>query len=402
VTAGASGAAVVAFSSSHGRDRTVLGTLGDGDAGLTATGWPHSGKANMECTTCHTVHDATNPPFLNAQLGTGSNSGANAAFCQRCHTGAAHLTAGRAGRFQDITGMGAHPTEFTVINGAVGSRAAPKLGRQIAFKAAVLNTTLASADVATFNNAVGTSWPTGGHLFDTTRRLPSDVAATPTGVFGCYTCHSAHQSNNVGGAEQTGNMLLLGNPRAATHTNSPLCSACHGLAAGNGLNNPGTSNFYHPANNEAQTPYQHDHPTHALGPNLPNTGSFPIELSATWTGASGNFKGLNAAVVCLGCHDVHGGVSGVMAIRQLNPTPVTSATQSVCLACHATSTGAQAMASNWHHPGTTGNYNTSLGFPASLGWVTVDNLGNLTDGLSCPDCHVFQGTSARRATAHNW
>ncbi len=394
ITAGASGANIVSFTQAHGRDTTVLNTLAGEPAGaVAATGWPHSSKALMECTTCHTVHDATNPPFLNGPLSTGVNS---TSFCQRCHTGATHLGAGRAGRFQDIASMGAHPTEFTLILGTV-NRTAPKLGRRIEFKSPIFNRTVASANAAAFNNAVGTQWPTGGHLMDTVRNLPSSNA-TPTGVFGCYTCHSAHQNANVGGFEQTGNMLLLANPRSLGHSQSPLCAGCHGLAAGNGVNNPGLTNFYHPVNLEAVAPFQHDHNTHAAGPNLPNTGSFPIAMSAGWTGAAAAFKGQNGSVVCGSCHDVHGGVGGLMALRALGTS---SPTQAQCLFCHADSTGTQAGA-NWHHPGGTGNYQTSHGMPATLGWHTIDNLGRLTDGLSCPDCHVFQGTSTRRATAHNW
>lgn len=394
LTAGASGATVVAFSSSHGRDTTVLTALGDLTASVAATGWPHSSKANMECTTCHTVHDATNPPFLNGQLGTGNNA---TAFCQKCHTGATHTGAGRAGRYQDITSMGAHPTEFALLLGTV-ARTAPKLGRQIIFKSPIFNRTVADTTVDVFNNTVGSNWPTGGHLFDTTRRLPSNNVATPTGVFGCYTCHSAHQTFNVGGIEQTGNMLLLANPRAATHAQSPLCAGCHGVSAGNGVNNPGTTAYYHPVNSEAQSPFQHDHNTHAAGPNLPNTGSFPIAMSAAWTGASAAFKGVSGAVVCASCHDVHGGVASLMAIRALGTT---SPTNAQCLFCHQDSTGTQTGV-NWHHPGGTGNYSTTHSMPASTAWLTIDGLGRLTDGLSCPDCHVFQGNATRRATAHNW
>jgi CxxC motif-containing protein (DUF1111 family) len=123
-----------------------------------------------------------------------------------------------------------------------------------------------------------------------------------------------------------------------------------------------------------------------------------------------NYKGPvatvgNGEVLCVSCHDVHGGVASTMAIRQItaNGAVATTATHSVCLGCHQDSTGAQAGA-NQHHPGGTANF-TSTGFPTTIAWTTVDGLGPLADGLSCPDCHVFQGrpgAGSPRATAHNW
>jgi len=397
-----SGPEVVAFSVAHGRSPTTLDSLDpDNTDGIAATGWPHtSATTDMECTSCHAVHDGTNPPFLNRQLGTGNNA---TAFCQACHNGGDAGTQGTAGRYEDIANMGAHPTEFVMSlggtngdEGQAGPTANPlKLGRRIEVKATLLT---ANPGVTKANfNTVGSHWNTGGHFLDTTDYFPTSTVNGA--VFGCYSCHSAHQDQ----ATAVGSNLLLATINDGTR--SVLCAGCHGATGSE--NNPGLTGNYHPANDEAAAPYEHNHAVHGdVGnPNIPANGTFPIPIRGDTSGTNlatavgAQYVGNNNEILCVTCHDVHGGVQGLMAIRAIDTT--VSTTSSVCLACHQAST--TPIATNAHHPGQYNvNYNADYDFPQTLGWATIDGLGDLTDGLSCPDCHVFQGNSTRRATAHNW
>lgn len=408
--------ATVAFDQAHGEDPAVLPALPSAlevAVDVQQTGWPHTAATDlvMECTSCHAVHDGTNPPFLNAPL---SNRTDNAgSFCQRCHDGSQAGT--RAGRYQDIATMGAHPTEFTYLTAVPnGTRPAPKLGREMLVKSAAFWQHTGQTTIAAFN-APGPDWNMGGHFIAAAGDWLPDTDATDAGMvgsyFGCYTCHPAHQANTV----NTGStFLLLADPDAAAR--SVLCTGCHGDPAANAgagsIHNPGVTVYYHPANDEAAAPYQHDHTVHGgvADPNVPTAGNFPIPIRGDTTGAAlnavlGTYIGGNAnEVLCVSCHNVHAGVAGQMAIRLIDNTVQITNGDSVCLACHQVSTDNGGLASNWHHPGQNLNYNAAGngGFPAAAAWVTGDALGSLTDGLSCPDCHTFQGTAARRATAHNW
>lgn len=372
---------------SHGNIKSLIPEP-DAAGDVTATGWPHTGKDNMECTSCHAVHDATYPPFLNAPLSAHAATDPNAdSFCQRCHSGSA--ADGIAGRYQDITGMGAHPTEFAYKgDGTVPAAAGTdKLARTMTIKAAVLYEvpTVAGGNF----DGVGSSWVTGGHFIDTETGLPT--ATLENAQFGCYSCHSAHQDDageNIGNGYSSASILTLA---PADY----LCYGCHGdgptpTSGTNSKENPGASAYYHPVGGEGR---------YSL---------FPVPMAEAYDNVPQSSAPTPTAqgLICLSCHDVHGGVEGLMSIRQIGGSVSTAS--SVCLGCHAASTDNSGLDDNWHHPGQAVDYSDSGngGFMADksglASWVTGDKLGDLTDGLSCPDCHVFQGTADRRATAHNW
>lgn len=370
-------ATVVSFGVSHGATAADLATIDeaqptDTPADVAATNWPHSAEANFQCTSCHAVHDNTNPPFLNAALSGASNA---ASFCQRCHTGSTATTAGFAGRYQDFAAAGAHPTQFAwSVAGAAGRTGAKTgdantimNGRTIAMKDGIFNVTIPATP-----NAVGTSWATGGHLAGGTQ-------------FGCYTCHSAHQE------QEGGTDLILVN------TLADKCYGCHGdgpnspTGAATTEENPGITNFYHPVNSEAAL---------ARG-----AMQFPIPMAGAYTALSTGAKGYRSATatspLCVSCHDVHGGMAGKMAIRNLGQ----GNTNSVCLGCHAASTD-NTGAVSFHHPGKDDAGSNYIGDGwANASWATAENLGLLSDGLSCPDCHTVQSgrtIANQRATGHNW
>lgn len=420
--AGTNGIDTVNFAT-HGNSPIVLGAPDD-PAAVAATNWPHSNETTMQCTTCHAVHDSTNTPFLNAPLSTGTNA---TSFCQRCHTGSAPV-AGYAGRYAAIAGMGAHPTEFAYVDGtSVRSGVnADKLSRDLNVKAAKLYQGLAASytdraafDADTTNNTAGTgAWRTGGH-FIAANGLPitaANSAALAGATFGCYSCHSAHQSSTGTAANPiSSGSLILGSVNAelgAGASTANFCTGCHGLPAS--VNNPGSTSYYHPANEQAAVTSaggsnyngSHEHSTHGATAGLiPNTGSFPIPVvmgGSVPKGTVGN------EVLCTSCHDVHGGVAGHMAIRAVEAAVQINGANSkdVCFTCHQASTPVGGSGANSHHQGQgrTKNYTGGDSFPAvaNIAWGYPGGYGNLADGLSCPDCHVFQANTTHRATAHNW
>ncbi|MDF1554079.1 MAG: cytochrome c3 family protein [Deferrisomatales bacterium] len=400
--AGVPGIANVSFGdaagSSHGE---VIGVIPSPDraADVGATGWPHTSGTTMECTSCHAVHDSTNPPFLNGLISGATNA---ASFCQRCHAGS---DGAGAGRWVGIAGFGPHPVEFPFVNGASDrSATAGKDTRQMEVKAPILRTALKAAYTGRAQldaDVSGNAWRTGGHFIDPATDLPVFGAATSAALvgmqFGCYSCHSAHQNNAGLSAD-----LILGSINEALDTGSTsnFCTACHGATAT--PNNPGTSLYYHPVNEETTsadgTTFGHDHTTHA------GVGSFPIVVdNAGWV-----YQGsANSEVVCASCHAVHGGIAGQMAIREIDTTIQVTNGDDVCFACHQASMPQPtvATAANYHHPGlddANSDYTGAENFPAALGWTYTGGYGDLSDGLSCPDCHIFQANGTSRATAHNW
>jgi hypothetical protein len=420
VDASVTGMATIA--QSHGYTKATIATTEgglDSEATVTGTSWPHTNGTTMQCTSCHSVHDGSNPPFLNAPLSSATANDNAASFCQKCHSGAAAIAGGTvAGRFQAISEFGAHPTEFA-LTGTLGN-AGPavattgvKLGRSIVFKApaTIMNilTNGGAATIADFNalddSGAGNYWQLGTHLMGT-NGLPA--ASGATAKFGCYSCHMAHQAEQISGTSTDDlQQALIAAPydnKTGDATDSTLCVACHGDTTDTpmGEHNPGSVTSYsHPANSESGTPYQHDHIDHAADadPNLPDTGFFPIDVTSILTQLSGIDTvdvGLGGEVLCVTCHDVHGGVKDMMAIRNVNGS-VTNTT-GVCNGCHGTRTAvAQTGSENWHHPTTgTGALTTQFDGAGAAFGATLTAAGAGTGSLSCDDCHVFNGT------AHNW
>jgi hypothetical protein len=322
------------------------------------------------------VHDATNPPFLNDKLSDASQAGG---FCQRCHNDPV--------RQQAFSSAGDHPIEFKWDPAAAALRTAAKTAdaptvmnrRQLLIGSGIRNLNVTASNVAngaaaTALNATNAHWNLGGHVVSNVTGLPTTGAsATATDdQVGCYSCHAVHVANG-GGTNPVANLLTVG-------TNlSPVCYGCH-------TQEPGTTNYGHP-----------------ILPDVPVANALwsAIPLTVGYTGLNAMFRpaGATDAPLCVSCHDVHEGLAGRMAIR--NTLGTLNADGSVCELCHAASF-ANPTTANQHHPGAAATDYTASGFAAGTGWLTTDGHGDLNDGLSCPDCHIGDGSTAKRSTAHNW
>lgn len=376
-TKSANNATATIFTSGHGMTKSVLTTnFATEGAAVTATGWPYTAGDALQCTSCHSVHDAANPPFLNAKLTDGTQTGG---FCQRCHNNAI--------RVQDFTTSGDHPTEFTWNPTAAAGRSAAKTGdaatimrgRDIVIATGATNVNQTATNVA--NNAVagalnGTTaaWNLGGHVLNTTTGLPQDGTTSTAGndQFGCYSCHTVHIDQTATGVY--GSSLVVAGGAAGTRI---VCYVCHTLE-------PGVTGYGHPIDTET--------------PLYVAQGWAAVPLTAGYTAINALYKPASGAPWCVSCHDVHGGIANRMAIRAIGALNTDG---SVCELCHAGSYGNPTTADE-HHPGAIGTDYTASAFPIQASWTTTDGHGDLNDGLSCPDCHVGDGTTTKRSTAHNW
>jgi predicted CXXCH cytochrome family protein len=379
----------------------------------------------MECTTCHNVHDNTQTPFLQRNLFTGG-PGATRSFCEVCHaTDRGANWNGAGGTTTEIAPNGEHPVNLGLVLGSVSTRTlGGRVGRFIQ-----IDTYGATRvyDVATANGAAGLQ--TQAQSYVTGGKVSSWGAATTGNTFGCYTCHSAHMDSGA-----TANLVLRDTVSANGQWN-PLCLGCHGRLAPSATegndDNPGLSGFTHPCGPSAPTA------TNTTG--APAAVTFPNSTGATFTfnvnvsairgypavigSITNGGVGMDVATFkprCTSCHDVHGGVAGTMAIADLDGTVDGTMTGAVCYRCHMNgdlpdvtdAAGAAGEAANSHHRTSatamatpTNAWTTAdAGDPLTIdtpSWAgtampTGDTFGNLADGLSCPDCHVFNGT------AHNW
>lgn len=372
-----------ALTNGHGMDKGVVfmgtGATGSNEAAsVTATGWPHTAGNALQCTSCHAVHDATNPPFLNAKLSSGNQTGG---FCQRCHT--------NTGRQQAWTGVGNHPIEMAwAPTGATGAATrsddALRGGVRMGNREIVVNSVIDFATDGTGNlmvettpgtatdltTSLATHWNLGGKLINTTNGMPDS-----TGNFGCYTCHTVHVGATA--SNSLANVLLIGNNMTT------VCYGCHAME-------PGMTGYGHPIGT--------DDP---VGSGANNGWTIP--LTAAY-GASEFAVTAGSAPNCVTCHDVHGAAAGFMAIRAIATIP---AGGSACEMCHAQSF-TMGTGVDQHHPGgasTTDYTATAYGYASQTAWYsTADGLGDLNEGLSCPDCHVGDQnrTTGKRTSAHNW
>jgi predicted CXXCH cytochrome family protein len=364
------------FINGHGMNKAALAGFDATDgAGVTATGWPHTATNDLQCTSCHAVHDSANPPFLNAKLSDGTQAGG---FCQRCHVNTV--------RFQSFASAGNHPIEFKWDPTAAAGRTAAKTGdantvmnrRRLLIGSGItnLNVTATGVDDAAAAGALdavsGRHWNLGGKIVNPTTGLPTTAAGTAQ--FGCYSCHTVHVAQSPS------------NPKASVLTAGATlrggCIGCHTI-------DPGMTTSGHPVDPETVRSRGNGWPT--------------IPIAAAYTALPSQYKPLAGAYapLCVSCHAVHDALGGRMAIRKIGGVTSLAATQSACELCH-TSSFPNATAANSHHPGAAGFDYTGWGFASNMGWRTTDGLGDLADGLTCADCHVGDGTTAKRGTAHNW
>ena len=398
---------VVYFTRSHGRVKanlTLNGTTTDLATGGAST-WPYmgSGVAEIECTSCHAVHDNANAPFLWAPLASTSASALDG-FCDKCHTERAT---------QNLTGApnGNHPVDFIIDNVAASTRATN--GRHP--RRILVQKYGASGNVPIFDIAnpaasalvnTGTSWSMGGHLTSgQNAAMVNWTGGGSTQQMGCYTCHAAHRNT----VNNENNLVVVENFDAATGWN-PLCVGCHGASTtrANDINEwqVGMSAWGHPVGANTDV---------AAGQYTSSVGNFKFAVATpTYTNPqNGNQFGNQGEVMCTTCHKVHGGTGMLVA-------NVGQGTKAVCKSCHTgvgipnqndaskggTVTTGHNVA-NAHHA-TRGSFTAGTVVQAnetsSANLTIVDpswrntttGLGDFATGMDCADCHTFNGT------AHNW
>jgi Zn-finger protein len=428
ITPGTMDFVITYFSNGHGKTRTNLtnpvfsgaATQANYWTGAAST-WPYvTASTNLECTSCHAVHDNQNGPFLWAPLAPGTANGTDG-FCDRCHF--------EAGRRGDISAApaGNHPVNLTVDNvTAAGRSTNGRLGRRILIQAysatRIFDVVNPAPNTLLNGTSAATAWNTGGHLITPGTSAAQAAAAmtawTPTGgtqVMGCFTCHSPHRTNQQG--ENNLTVVEAINTGGTAGTWNPMCVGCHGNATTQALDADEwmvgeDTAFGHPVGANTGTPY------------VSSVGDFPFAIATpTYTNPEVNQIGTGGTILCTSCHKVHGGQATSMAIANLGQT----GSRVVCKQCHtgvgipnlndfskggAVATGHNAL--NTHHvtmasglvtpPATLANQTSesTSGYPNALyinqpSWYSsTTGIGDLALGMDCADCHVFNGT------AHNW
>jgi predicted CXXCH cytochrome family protein len=422
----------VYFSGSHGRIAANLRV--GGWSGAAAVSWPPAGAntwpymaaavANIECTSCHAVHDNQNAPFLWAPLGptVAFPGGASTfdGFCDRCHS-----EASRSGNSIGIAPNGNHPINFILDNSAASTRATNgRRGRRIVVQDYNAQNVFDVPNPApnTMINAAN-PWNLGGHIVvpgtsavQNTTAIPAVPASgVTTAALGCYTCHSAHRTS-VNGENNLVNVVTTDN----TGTWNPLCVGCHGSVTTQAGDSDdwrvgSLTAFGHPAGTNATRDANNLYTTTIGG------FKFAVNTGVTYTNRQLSVGwGTNNALLCTTCHQVHGGRAASMALAN-----ITTGTIAICRGCHngigipnapdatkggnlGDATTNRANNRNMHHvTSTTGVVSNGMGKTANTSTILAINttpswrnpttlLGDLATGMDCADCHTFNGT------AHNW
>jgi hypothetical protein len=407
----------VYFTRSHGRDPAKLK-----DAEGRNVPWPPSGlqwqgvaagSVKLECSSCHNVHDNRYAPFLLAPLG--AEVPKMNGICDLCH---------RERATNNLSGPpdGSHPVDFFVDNAASASRSGfGRIPRRIRIQQYGAEDGTGNEHVFDVPNpppsalAVGgSSWDMGGHLFSGPEQSMTVWSGEGSRQqMGCYTCHSAHRPN----ANGENNLVVVTTVDNAATWN-PICTGCHGAAVtmdGDRREwNVGMTPFGHPAGIKSSADN---------GVYTTTVGEFRFRIStpAHRNPQGGNRWGSNGILLCTTCHKVHFGQKDSMAVADLG-----QGIRSICKACHtgvgipnlndfskggATATGHNAL--NTHHvtmpPGVVTPPNTmtqtgesTAGYPNTLyintpSWYdATTGIGDLSIGMDCADCHVFNGS------AHGW
>lgn len=350
-----------ALTMSHGYNNSALKSVSGGLEGndniqrsglLTADKLTGEIPGQIECTTCHDVHNNTYPPFLRAPIES---------LCIKCHSGSNFTGKGRWTTVEDEGSQNcAHsigmPVAATPFDHSRNLPVEQKFHQPDPIYDVVLFT---SEEISDPNK----HWETGGHLVGVKKAVS------------CITCHSAHMPNKD---------LLVGS--SGTNGDKKLCGGCHG--DGNNFANPGVTDGYHPVFEESEPPYLHyftdsntsidfELQTVELFVTIPSR--YPIDS--------------NGQITCLTCHVMHnGGEAEKCLVKGLSSRPGGV----ICNECHGT--GSYTRDANWHHPVGPENYNALSGFEKLTAWAWGPGLpGDLTDGLQCVDCHIDWAISA-----HNW
>ncbi len=302
----------------------------------------------MECTACHDPHSDRYPPFLKAPLEE---------LCQKCHSGADRAGAGRFTRVEDRGPANrAHPVGMPVIfSGKERKRPELPVDEMVFNKVdpRLRVPGLAGAELGDPTK----HWATGGHLAG----LGDDPS---TGRVMCSTCHSAHSVKK--------NLLVIEAYDPASGTD-PLCAGCHG--APGSPQNPGGTPYYHPVQAEALPPWE-----------TSTTPSRPLDIAIPQEWPLAESGGL----LCATCHRMHQGRPGTRCLRDND-----QGKRYICDVCHLPEE--DVSGENAHHLTTSEDLSPFLQ-GRTLSWAAgPGEPGDLSDGLTCIDCHVELAKSA-----HNW
>ncbi len=385
---------VVFFTRSHGRHPENLKT--DNGAAVPwpppTIDWPYvASNVDLECTSCHDVHDNRYPPFLRAPLG--SSPGLRDGLCERCH-------ADRAGNDLQVPPNGMHPVNFVLDNAASSVRGGLRNPRRIRVQeygaadgTGAVNVFDVPNPPPSSLNEVGISWRAGGHLSSGAEAAMAEWSAPGAGSqrMGCYTCHAAHRATDG----VTKNLVVV--PAASTAEGwNPLCTGCHGAARARADDasewNVGTTDFGHPLGNGSQL--QPD------GLYCSSSGGFRFRIGTVdFRGQPDiNRLGAKGELLCTTCHRPHFGQPASLAVANLG-----QGTRSACKSCHNgeeyTLPESGTMPPNSHHitiPAVKAESIKKLGFGNPGWWNERTGLGDVGTGIGCADCHVANGT------AHNW
>lgn len=408
---------VVFFTKSHGRwpDNLKSGSGRPAPWPPANLMWPAVATGTpLECTSCHSVHDNSFPPFLLSPLGAEFPS--LDGFCDKCHLE-------RATGNMNYPPDGNHPVDFVVDNTVAAMRSDNgRHPRRILIQSygradggGTVNVFDVPAPSAKALNDKHVSWAMGGHL--ASGRAEAMTSWTPRGgrqQMGCYTCHAAHRPNTNGER----NLSVVRTLDADGGWN-PICVGCHGnatsLAGDRGDWNVGMTSWGHPAGANSGKD-KNGFYTSTIG-----GFSFRIAPVSYLTRQAGNQFGSNDELLCTTCHRVHFGVAGSKGLVDIGQRG-----KSICKKCHAgigipnekdwskggTATGGHNQANVHHvtsgpvkvstsasgqaHPkaGESGTIQLGIMMPS---WANqTSGLGDISTGMDCPDCHTFNGT------AHNW
>ncbi|GAB6063288.1 hypothetical protein [Deferrisoma palaeochoriense] len=378
-------------------------------------GLPYGTATQLECTSCHNVHDNTNTPFLQLDLFTGGPGGES--FCEACHTDRGNSWVGG-----EAAPNGEHPVNFALIlNANVGTSAgnrtnAERYGRYINLDGNIFD--VATANGAALNDPAQHYTPGG--------KVSTWANAAGGETFGCYTCHGVHVPTNDRPGQPN---LILRDAVSADGTWNPICVGCHGTdATGVDDPNPGTTAYYHPVGSAANAGTAGAGNIYTYTTSTGNF-SFQVDLSAINAASGGGQNGIADNVVgiegttgkprCGSCHDVHGGINNSMALVDLDGARDGAFTGKICDACHtgvglpdvADNAGSAGEPANSHHRTRTGDWGTATVTDAdgdtlnldgtnAASWLTAADHAN---GLGCADCHVFPTAGgSTHSTAHNW
>jgi predicted CXXCH cytochrome family protein len=357
--------------------------------GHEASGLPYMADAadgDIECTTCHNVHDDSERPFLRLDVNV---------LCGACHGSRLHLGAGGWESYTVATAptMGAWGASLGAAN--PGSH---PVGTDILGDTGDASKPVTIPNIMRVATTTGpTNWTLGGHLTD------GSTSQTTGGVI-CVTCHAVHgiqydsgfttSGLDSGGADNTAPYVNFLAVEQASVTIAPLnrsvangqgeanylCEACHTGTAPAGAYNHSATNSSAP--NPGATAY--GHPVDDMS--VINTGNWVSAFPTSWPSGPGyTASDSDPNVICQSCHGVHIAADAARddytsGVPSASTYMLRNSNSAICGDCHQAAPG--------HHPiGDTFNGNGA------------DYLTNVAAGagnvLSCSTCHSEDG-------AHNW